>query len=484
MCPLKTVSNVVGRLRNEWRAAPSGEFLTPSQIKVANEDIYSKSWVQNDGNTCYVRAFIDESKSKVMAAPTLTVPLRKSYFSQLKDLSWPASELAFEVLTGVMLVQSKGTCSTQTFFRLDNGNIAYCAGLLRVTKSGTHLFGRNTPKAMLILLPGQPGVDDAISLASSYDVEAIRSYKDLAIITIDKALCEQTIPAEEAALYSGFDCITQLREWTWTAALRQLKNFCTTPVLHDDNFFKCYAPKKSARARMKKVYYSCPIKSVPKPRVEEDPKPQLSGTCVYLRTPVIWCLITGTKQRPLSAVYEPGPKRRRAKSPRASTDAAQEQPQVMLELLAKQEVVSQSLSAIIKTQAGAESKLSQNLKRQREKERETDKSALFDAQCELATAKAQLRAMQMQQEMNEKFQVALQTQELLKMQLKIAGEANRDMQIQHEIQIKQERTNAMQLAAAQAQKQSNHEMLHASLEREQRVREGNHHVSCNHHVMK
>jgi len=451
---------------------------------VANEDIYSKSWVQNDGNTCYVRAFIDESKSKVMAAPTLTVPLRKSYFSQLKDLSWPASELAFEVLTGVMLVQSKGTCSTQTFFRLDNGNIAYCAGLLRVTKSGTHLFGRNTPKAMLILLPGQPGIDDAISLASSCDVEAIRSYKDLAIITIDKALCEQTIPAEEAALYSGFDCITQLREWTWTAALRQLKNFCTTPVLHDDNFFKCYAPKKSARARMKKVYYSCPIKSVPKPRVEEDPKPQLSGTCVYLRTPVIWCLITGTKQRPLSAVYEPGPKRRRAKSPRASTDAAQEQPQVMLELLAKQEVVSQSLSAIIKTQAGAESKLSQNLKRQREKERETDKSALFDAQCELATAKAQLRAMQMQQEMNEKFQVALQTQELLKMQLKIAGEANRDMQIQHEIQIKQERTNAMQLAAAQAQKQSNHEMLHASLEREQRIREGNHHVSCNHHVMK
>ena len=122
----------------------------------------------------------------------------------------------------------------------------------------------------------------------------------------------------------------------------------------------------------------------------------------HLRT-VIWCLITGTKQRPLSMVYEPVAKRRRSKSPRASTDAAQEQPQFMLELLAKQEVVSQSLSAIVKTQAGAESKLSQNLKRQREKERETDKSALFDAQCELATAKAQLRAMQMQQEMNEKF---------------------------------------------------------------------------------
>ena len=49
------------------------------------------------------------------------------------------------------------------------------------------MFGRNKPKAIFILLPDQQ--PDAVSLASSKDEEAIRTYNDLQIIAIDMALC-------------------------------------------------------------------------------------------------------------------------------------------------------------------------------------------------------------------------------------------------------------------------------------------------------
>ena len=65
--------------------------------------------------------------------------------------------------------------------------------------SGANMFGRNTAKAIFILLPDhQP---DAVSLASSRDEETIRTYNDLEIISIDKALCEQKVTVGHVLMY-------------------------------------------------------------------------------------------------------------------------------------------------------------------------------------------------------------------------------------------------------------------------------------------
>jgi hypothetical protein len=61
------------------------------------------------------------------------------------------------------------------------------------------MFGRNKPKAIFILLPDQQ--PDAVSLASSKDEEAIRTYNDLQIIAIDKALCEKKVTVAHAVMY-------------------------------------------------------------------------------------------------------------------------------------------------------------------------------------------------------------------------------------------------------------------------------------------
>ena len=100
-------------------------------MKTANEDAKSNCWVQNEGNSCVLRAFIDKRKTKVMAAPTLKAPLRKGYFTHLKDLTWPSDEIVFELLIGVILRHSSVACSSQTFYNLEGGRIAYCAGQLR-----------------------------------------------------------------------------------------------------------------------------------------------------------------------------------------------------------------------------------------------------------------------------------------------------------------------------------------------------------------
>ena len=65
--------------------------------------------------------------------------------------------------------------------------------------SGANMFGRNTAKAIFILLPEhQP---DAVSLASSKDEETIRVYNDLEIISIDKALCEKKVTVAHVLMY-------------------------------------------------------------------------------------------------------------------------------------------------------------------------------------------------------------------------------------------------------------------------------------------
>ena len=67
------------------------------------------------------------------------------------------------------------------------------------TVSGANMFGRNKPKAIFILLPEhQPG---AVLLASSKDEEAIRTYNDLQIISIDKALCEKKVTVAHVVMY-------------------------------------------------------------------------------------------------------------------------------------------------------------------------------------------------------------------------------------------------------------------------------------------
>ena len=50
------------------------------------------------------------------------------------------------------------------------------------------------PKAMLVLLPEQQL--DTVVLASSHDEDKIRSYKELVIMNINKALCAQKLSIE------------------------------------------------------------------------------------------------------------------------------------------------------------------------------------------------------------------------------------------------------------------------------------------------
>ena len=88
-----------------------------------------------------------------------------------------------------MLIQSRAAFSSQTFYSLQEGTqLAYCAGIL----------GRNVPKAMLVLLPGQQL--DTVGLASSHDEAKIRSYKELVIMNINKALCAQKLSTEATAV--------------------------------------------------------------------------------------------------------------------------------------------------------------------------------------------------------------------------------------------------------------------------------------------
>ena len=94
-----------------------------------------------------------------------------------------------------MLIQSSAAFSSQTFYSLQEGTqVAYCAGIRKTTKPANNLFGRNMPKAMLVLLPGQQL--DTVGLASSHDEGIIRSYKELVIMNIDKALCAQKLSIE------------------------------------------------------------------------------------------------------------------------------------------------------------------------------------------------------------------------------------------------------------------------------------------------
>ena len=70
---LKNLSHVAGRRMNLWpEGVEIGEMMTPIQMKSCNEDTCSMSWIQNEGSSCCLRAFIDKNKSKVMPAPTLT----------------------------------------------------------------------------------------------------------------------------------------------------------------------------------------------------------------------------------------------------------------------------------------------------------------------------------------------------------------------------------------------------------------------------
>ena len=67
---------------------------------------------------------------------------------------------------------------------------------------------------------------------------------------------------------SDFLVEEDLAAWTQTQVVQQLWDFLKDPVIHDDNFFRCYEPRRSLRAS-KKSYY-CPPKTTGKVQVEYE----------------------------------------------------------------------------------------------------------------------------------------------------------------------------------------------------------------------
>ena len=172
----------------------------PTEMKNITEDAKSNCFIMNDGNSCVLRALVDEGQcTRRMPAPTVKVPLKKGYFARLADLEWPSDTITFELLIGVMFTQTKLTCASQEFYDVE-GELFYCAGLLKPSKSGLHLFGRNSPKVILVRLPQLLEIA-VVSLASESDSKAISKYKDLVIIHCDKQLCEKRVSFAQALLY-------------------------------------------------------------------------------------------------------------------------------------------------------------------------------------------------------------------------------------------------------------------------------------------
>ena len=103
---------------------------------------------------------------------------------------------------------------------------------------------------------------------------------------------------------SGFDSEKELGEWTWTHAVEEIKKFCLDPVLHDDNFFKGYEIRRSARSRVRKMYYTPPKAATRQlERVQEEQrKPSLPRKQIYVHLSLI-VLLLFFSQETLSVQY-------------------------------------------------------------------------------------------------------------------------------------------------------------------------------------
>jgi hypothetical protein len=137
----------------------------------------------------------------------------------------------------------------------------------------------------------------------------------------------------------------------------------------------------------------------------------------------------------------------------------------------------------------------QKLERERNDAKESQARALLD----LSMAQNELEAFKKKEELNVRLQASLQETQMLRMkvvdessiiylpvvfvcliiplQLDLAEQSKQEQREQQNKQLDEARSNAMKLATAEAQRESNGMMLRACMEREANFRQGNDHGS-------